>query len=223
MKKLILVFLSLVQGFYAAADVKALKETICKQLPSLDGWCSQEKAVHFIDLILQEKPKIWVEIGVFGGSSFFPVASTFKFLGEGCIIGIDPWDKVECIKYYDPVRDRLDLNWWGSLNLNRFYDGFLQVLRNHRLEPYSKIIRSTSAAAASQIDNIDVLYIDGNHDEFLSLQDVRLYLPKVRSGGFIWINDTLWQSRQEAIEFILQFCDFIELIDNGNCILFKKI
>lgn len=222
MKKIILICLSAFHMVHANPDIEGLKQHILTHLPYLEGWCTREKALNFIDLVITEKPKIWVEIGVFGGSSVFPVASTFKFLGEGLVIAIDPWDKIECIKYYDPVKDKADLKWWGNLNLNQVYSSFQNVLRTHMLEPHCKIIRANSEQAIKEIETIDVLHIDGNHSEIVSIQDVQLYLPKVRSGGFIWMNDSSWEQRQEAVELLVASCDVIKVIDNGNCILFKK-
>jgi hypothetical protein len=205
------------------AEVQDLKQGVLDTLPSLEGWCSREKAIAFIDMVLTEKPKVWVEIGVFGGSSLFPVLSAFKFLNEGTAIGIDAWDKIECIRYFDPVRDKVDLKWWGNLNINKIHDSFQSMLSLHDLKKYCKVLRLTSEAASKEVkETIDVLYIDGNHSETVSTRDVELYLPKVRSGGYIWINDSLWPSRQKAVERVAEECDYINVIDNGNCILFKK-
>ena len=78
--------------FSLSADtgIDALKQNVQTVLPTLEGWCSKSKANHFIDLILAVKPEVYVEIGVFGGSSIFPVASALKYLGKGVVIGIDP-------------------------------------------------------------------------------------------------------------------------------------
>jgi len=205
-----------------ALPVEVLKQEVCKVLPTLEGWCSKAKAVGFIDLVLETKPELCVEIGVFGGSSLFPVASALKYLGKGVVIGIDPWDKIECIKHFDPVEDAEDLKWWGLLNINYIYQSYIHMLKKYKLEEYVETIRATSEEAAHSIDHIDILYLDGNHSEFCSIQDVELYLPKVRSGGYIWMNDTLWKERQDAVELLAESCDVVRLIDNGNCVLFKK-
>lgn len=222
MKKMMLICLCSFFFVYADSDVENLKQHVLGHLPYLEGWCTREKALNFIDLALEEEPEVWVEIGVFGGSSVFPVASTFKFLGKGTVIAIDPWDKIECIKYYDPVQDKEDLKWWGNLNLNQIYSSFLNMLKMHALEPYCWTIRTSSENAIKEIELIDVLHIDGNHSEIVSILDVLLYLPKVRQGGFIWINDSSWAQRQEAVDFLVESCDVIKVIDNGNCVLFKK-
>lgn len=207
----------------AATDQDKLKEDVVNTLPLLDGWCTKEKAIAFIDMVLTEKPKVWVEIGVFGGASLFPVLSAFKFLGEGSAIAIDAWDKIECIRYFDPVKDKADLKWWANLNINQIHDSFQKMLIQFDLKKYCTTLRLTSESASKEIkEPIDVLYIDGNHSEAVSVLDVELYLPKVRSGGYIWMNDAPWASRQKAIDILAGSCDFVTFVDNGNCILFRK-
>jgi len=204
-------------------SVDALKQEVFEVIPTLYGWCSKEKADNFIDLVLDVKPQVYVEIGVFGGSSLFPVASALKYLGEGVVIAIDPWDKKETIKYFDPTEDATDLKWWTSINFERIYYSYMHLIKRFDLEEYCLTMKMTSEKAAPKINTpIDILYIDGNHSEACSIQDVELYLPKVKEGGYIWMNDTLWASRQQAVELLSDACDVVKVIDNGNCILFKK-
>lgn len=207
---------------HADLKVDGLKQQVCKVLPSLEGWCTQEKALNFIDLVLEVKPEICVEIGVFGGASLFPTASALKFLGRGVVIGIDPWDKLECIHSFNPVSEAPDLAWWGSVNLDHIFISYLNMIKRYGLLDYCITLKTTSAQAISELDFIDILHLDGNSSEAVFTQDVRLYLAKVRTGGYIWLNDSLWEKRQQAIELLLDSCDVVKLIDNGNCILFKK-
>lgn len=222
MKKLLFILITFVSVLKADESVTILKEYVCRELPWIQGWCSQEKAENFIDLILEVKPDVCVEIGIYGGSSIFPAASALKFLGKGTLIGIDPWDKFECIKYYDPVEDEVNLKWWGSLNLDYIHYTYVSMLKKYKLEEYVKTIKETSEKAISHIESIDILYIDGNHSEIASIRDVELYLPKVRSGGYIWYNDSIWPERQEGLDLLSEACEVVKLIDDGNCILFQK-
>lgn len=55
-----------------------------------------------------------------------------------------------------------------------------------KLGPYRpRILRMTSAEAAVLVPDrsLDVIYLDGNHESAFILQDLDLWIPKVRSGG----------------------------------------
>lgn len=199
-----------------------LKERVCNVLPTIDGWCSYEKARSFIDLVLEVKPNICVEIGVFAGSSVYPVASALKHLGNGFVIAIDPWDRLECIRFLDPVRQKTDWDWWGRLDLRQIETSFLSLLRTYNLEKQVVVLKMPSREAAKKVRLIDILYLDGNLAEEAVLEDLRLYLPKVIPGGYIWLNDALWESRQKAQDLLLESSDFIKAIDRGNCLLYQK-
>jgi hypothetical protein len=182
MKKIFLaLFLSL--GLLHAADREDfLKDQVCNLLPSLEGWCSREKALNFIELVLEMEPDVCVEIGAFGGASVFPVASDFNYV----------------------------------------LDAYCTMLKRFGLNDFCITIKTTSEKAAMCLKSIDILHIDGSRDERVSAGDVQIYLPLVRSGGYVWINDALWPERQLAIGLLKESCDLIKTIDNGNCILFKK-
>ncbi|MDE3045272.1 MAG: class I SAM-dependent methyltransferase [Verrucomicrobiota bacterium] len=222
MKKGFLLLIYCFSFLYADARVDGLKQRVCNSLSSLEGWCTSEKALNFIDLILEVKPDIYVEIGVFGGRSLLPVASALKFLNHGVVYAIDPWDRFEATRYYDPIHDRTNLEWWDKLNFNYIYSSYLAMLRKYDLERYCITLKMTSEKAVSEIDRIDILHIDGNHSEEGSIIDVVLYLPKVRSGGYIWMNDASWADRQEAVDVLAKECDVIKILDNGNLVLFRK-
>ncbi|HSX11231.1 MAG TPA: class I SAM-dependent methyltransferase [Chlamydiales bacterium] len=203
-------------------QVEELKEDVCDILPDVDGWCSEEKALNFIDLVLEVKPNLCVEIGVFAGASLIPVASALKYLGHGMIIAIDPWDKVECIRYLDPDKDRKDLQWWGDIRIDHIYFAYLNNLRRYELDKVCLTLRATSEKVAPLIGAIDILYIDGNHYEDIVKRDVELYGSKVRPGGYIWLNDAKWPGMKAAVELLEQSCDVVKSIENGSCVLFQK-
>ncbi len=203
-------------------EIQEFKKEIVHTVLSMEGWCSEEKAVAFIDLILELKPETCVEIGVFAGRSFFPVVSTLKFLGSGIAMAVDPWDKVECLKYLDPTGDQAHMKWWGKLNMDHLYYLFLNTLRQYDLKSHALVMKATSEKAAPAIGIIDFLYLDGNHSEIMATRDVELYLPKVRSGGIVCINDTQWSEMQPALDIVVEKCNLVQLIDNGNAIIFRK-
>ncbi len=205
-----------------AESVEDLKQRVAEALPRFHGWCTKEKAMQFIDLVLEVRPETCVEIGVFGGRSLFPVASALKFLEKGVVIGIDPWSLDEVLPFFDAIKDQPHIAWWSKVNFDQIYYSYLSLISQNLLDDYVVTLRSTSEMAAYAIGEIDILYIDGNHNEKISNRDVELYLPKVRSGGYIWLNDSLWRDIQSSVDFLFEACDFVKLIDGGNCILFKK-
>jgi len=62
---------------------------------------------------------------------------------------------------------------------------------------------------------IDILHIDGNHEEESSCKDVELYLPRVKKGGYVWFDDANWHQTQKAIN-LLQNKFNCKLIDKAK-------
>jgi len=207
---------------YTAQDAALVKEMITDEIYGITGWCSVAKAIELIDLILVVEPEVYVEIGVYEGASFFPAAAALKFLGKGTAFAVDPWDTFECVRYFDPVLDEKQWKWWASIDLEKAYKNFKRMLNIYRLEGVSKILRKTSLEAASEFDAIDILHLDGDHSEAMSVKDVETYLPKVRQGGYVWLNDSLWKERAAAVDLLLEACDVVKVIESANCILFRK-
>jgi len=223
MKKIVVLLFCLVSALHAnPGRGDFLKDQVCTLLPSLEGWCSKEKAISFIDLVLDVEPEVCVEIGVFGGASLLPVASALRFLRKGIVVGIDPWDKSEAIKYFDPLEEQADLEWWSTVDMDLIFTSYRTMLKRYGLDSVCVTMKATSERAATCLRVIDILHIDGNHSEYSSIKDVSLYLPLVRSGGYVWINDAMGGKKQQAIDLLFETCDFVKSIDGGNCILFQK-
>ena len=70
------------------------------------------------------------------------------------------------------------------------------------MENYITIYKSKSSDCVDMIDKIDILHIDGNHEEESSYRDVELYVPKVKKGGYIWFDDANWYQTQKALNLI---------------------
>jgi predicted O-methyltransferase YrrM len=223
MKKILWIVVLFFSSFlHAEKSAETLTDHVCTVLPSLQGWCSKEKAINFIDLVLKVKPKVCVEIGVFGGSSLFPVASALKFREEGVVIGIDPWDKLECIRNLSLKEDEKHLDWWSKIPMDSVYQSYLSMLKRYELEKYCKTIKKTAEKTAHEIHEIDILYMDAIYSEKKAEEILNLYLPKVRSGGYVWLNDALGEKSFSSYDLILQSCNYVTEIDDGNCILFQK-
>lgn len=222
-KTCLLILLTLVTALHAHdRNWEMHKAKILPELSHIDGWCSQEKAQKMMELIYRTHPQICVEIGVFGGSSIYPTASALAYLKSGIVYAIDPWSKADCSEGYIPGDPNYE--WWNSIDLEKIYSNFILMLKKHKLQHYCSVMRMTSIQARGYFvdESIDILHIDGNHSEDSALRDAKLFLPKVKSGGYIWFDDVNWMSTTKAIEFLSDYCDEIPDMFVNNCILFQK-
>jgi predicted O-methyltransferase YrrM len=195
-------------------------------LPTIHGWCTFEKASKFYNFITTEKPKLCVEIGVFGGSSLIPQALALKENNDGLIFGIDPWSTdaaLEC------MIDEDNKKWWGQLNLDDIYKHCQDNVKKYELQNYCTLIKDKAENTVDKFadESIDLLHIDGNHSEDLSYKDAVLYLPKVKSGGCIFFDDIYWTegdnhaTTRKAIGYLLKSCNKVEVVNN-DCLILKK-
>jgi predicted O-methyltransferase YrrM len=206
--------------------MKEILEQVKVILPSIHGWCSYEKAAKFIEIITEQKPQLCVEIGVFGGSSLIPQALALK-PHSGVIIGIDPWKNDAAL---ESMIDEANKKWWGDLNLEQIYSHCKENITKYKVQSNCKLIRDKSENVVStfQDNSIDLLHIDGNHSEDLSYKDATLYLPKVKSGGFIFFDDIYWTegdnyaTTRKAITYLLAECEKVDIVNNDCLILRKK-
>jgi hypothetical protein len=212
-------------------DLSALDDLIFQNLKrdmvySLKGsWCSEEKANLLMDLIYLAKPEVCVEVGVFSGSTVLPVATVLKYLQHGNLIAIDAWSNAEAIKNME--HDDPNRAWWSQVYMDGIYQMFITRLAERALTSYCRIFRNPSDVAAHFVDEIDFLHLDGDYCEKGSIQDVQLYLPKVKSGGYILLSNLFVMVKGKApkmksFSLLFDACEMICEIDKDNAILFRK-
>jgi len=186
-----------------------------------NGWCWPQKALAMAELIQDARPhpQMIVEIGVFGGQSLLPQAEAVRRNNTGLIIGIDPWHNSAAL---EGQTNGKHAEWWSTINLNTIHAEFMEHLWQLGLESHCVIIRNTGDQCAPLFagESIDILHIDGNHTEEVSCRDVRTWLPKVRGKGYIWFDDTNWQTTQKALTLLSEQCTTVR--DVGTCRLFRK-
>lgn len=190
---------------------------VIEETQQLEGWCPPEKANDMVALILREQPGLVVEIGVFGGRSFLPQATALRWKQWGSIYGIDPFAK-------DPVFEGSNhgADTWTDHDFNKTWDILNGYIITRQLEEYIHLIREHSHRAARlfQPNTIDILHIDGNHSTEVSTRDVELYLPLVKPGGYVWLDDTYWDSVQPAIRMVEAACEVVK--DYTHYRLYRK-
>lgn len=207
----------------ADSNYRELKERVKR---SLEGsWCSSEKLNLMMDLVRLTKPKVCVEIGAFTGSSVLPVAATLKYLNQGEVYAIDAWSNEEVTRHLH--ENDLNKSWWNSVDMNyvrRLYD---ELMESYGVRDFCRTIHSSSENAVNQIPEIDFLHLDGDYSEVGSLRDVELYLPKVKSGGYVLFSNLFLmiggkQPKLKSFSATFDSCDMICSIERDNAILFRK-
>ena len=187
-----------------------IKDAITEYVPNLDGWLLPERGIEMADAIFETKPKICVELGVFGGRSLISQAFALREINEGGVaVGIDPWRVEDAL---DGEQDPANRDWWTrNIDIEAIHRGAMRAIWDHHIEPWTAIIRSASQHVAPIIGEIGFLFIDGNHSETASLRDVELWVPKVKSGGYIFVDDADWPSTQRAYTRLREMADVVRV------------
>lgn len=186
-------------------------------IPTLQGWCTVEKASHLADLVVDRAADVCVEIGVFGGRSLLAMAVAQRELGHGTCWGVDPWSAVASLEGENsPENDE----WWSRLDYEDVYRRFVEAVVHHDLLPVCNWLRTKSITASRLFDDrtVDVLHIDGNHSEFTSVADVVTWLPKMAPGGIVVMDDADWTTTAAAQRLLRQHSSSVD--DHGNYAVF---
>jgi len=138
---------------------------------------SKKTPLHYpilSELITNQHIKTVVEIGVWRGEMS-------RYMFENCpsiktYIGIDPY------KHWSPSQYKDGKNRHSQKKFDRIYSSVKKMYHSHE---GATLIRDTSIGAVNKIDQIDMVFIDGNHGYEYVKSDIQNYTPKVRNGGIV--------------------------------------
>ena len=87
-----------------------------------------------------------------------------------------------------------DVLFKDQIILDNLYDGLIKIINENELKDIVSLIRSKSEDYHTNVEkeSIDILHIDGNHDEEYVTKDILFYLPLVKKGGYIIMDDITW-------------------------------
>lgn len=185
---------------------------------SKNEWCKPIKAHALAAAILTLRPKVVVEIGIFRGGSFIPMAMALKETGSGIAIGIDPWNAKASIE----GQTGEDLAWWANVDHEAIYREFLGYVNHIGLYDVVQIERKRSDEFQPH-GVIDLLHIDGNHGP-QSIRDVERYASHIRIGGLCFMDDIGWRGGSVAAAALrLMEMGFVKLYDMDTGAMFQRI
>jgi len=160
---------------------------------------------HFVKRIYRKKDLIGVEIGIYKGSHAINLITTLPIK---CLYLVDPFTNEYTVKKTD---------------MNVIHD-----IAMENLSPYKekfKFIRKYSEDAIKDIpNNLDFVYIDGDHEYDGVMNDIKLYYPKMKKGGVLGGHDynyPPWPGVTQAVnEFAkgnnLKVYSFLQSYDRNN-------
>ena len=189
------------------------------------GWCTDEKRNFIHTLVNLTLSKVCVEIGVYKGSSLFSFAEVLEKNG-GHIVGIDPWSyEASKNELWDKDYENYIYNelFKGQETFNNLHSSVCEIIQNNGLSKTVSLIRKSSEDVFINFDieSIDILHIDGNHNEMNVSRDILLYLPLVKKNGYIIMDDTNWDSIKKSIDkFLIPNCELVQ--DFGYISCYKK-
>lgn len=176
----------------------------------MHGWCSAEKAGILFDLVTDTRANLVVEIGVYAGRSLIAAAAALQELGRGLAVGIDPWRVEPCL---EGDNDPANAEWWQKIPLDEIHRLCNETIWSHNLQSYAILVRTCSQYFAPMFPVlIDILHIDGCHSEVASVRDVENYLPMVRHGGYVIMDDTNWATTKQAVAELERCCQQTRMV-----------
>ena len=181
------------------------------------GWCTPEKALKIVEVVLTHNPKVCVELGVFGGRSLLPIAVAAG--EEATVIGVDAWAALASL---EGTNNKANDDWWKTIDYDHFFKYTRQLLDSHGCQS-TQLWRDKSVNVSHKFadTSINLLHQDSNHSEEVSCAEVELYWNKVSPGG-IWIfDDTNWPTTHKA-QTLLESKGYACLHDSGSWKLYQR-
>lgn len=170
-----------------------------------------------LKLDMGENCKVYVEIGVLYGGSMIMMMN----INSPCLhIGIDPFAGYYG-KSFDPHR-QIDLT-------NHFDITSENIRKNNKYSQEWKLIKGKSSEVADKvIENIDFLFIDGDHSRVGVIDDFNNYRNKVNKGGLIVFDnysDDNWPEVKDAVDFLVDIHAITYKIHSkyGHCLVLEKL
>jgi predicted O-methyltransferase YrrM len=167
-----------------------------KTSKQIDGWFNHQAAY---DYLLANMPEdgTFVELGAWLGKS------------SAYLCDKATSQEITIIDSFKGTTEYID-SYYKLAKTNDIYELFLENMGDRKY----KAIKATSKAASKKFANesLDVVFIDLTHTYEAVKEDIKLWLPKVKKGGFIAGDDyhENWKGVIQAVDELLPRAWFID-------------
>ena len=177
----------------------------------IDGWFDYEK-IYDNQVNLLKDEDVIVEVGCWLGKSSCYLGKKIKDSGKKIkLFCVDIWDYVDDDPYYHPFKNK--------------YPDLLSIFNTHvnqlGLSEYIFPIQGASVNVAQtfHLESVDFIFIDGNHNAPYINDDLTMWYPILKNGGFIAGHD--YQDSVDVQKAVNSFFDDKFIID-GSCWIHQK-
>ncbi|WP_426955160.1 class I SAM-dependent methyltransferase [Muricoccus radiodurans] len=170
---------------------------------AVPGMCDDEKIWALAAIARHAPPGDLVEIGSWWGKSALVLAWLAARHGIGDLLCVDPWTPegtrqgVEELDTVSAAADHEEAMRIFRINLLSFGGRGVNTLRLSSVEGAaayraSRVVESPAFGRTTYTGAISILHIDGNHAHEHVSADVASWLPLLRAGGWLVLDDYLW-------------------------------
>jgi Methyltransferase domain len=176
-------------------------EQLLEEIPIDEGGgASALKVLVLADLILGGGVVRVLEIGVYRGRLLLPLAEVMAWREGGVVFGIDPYSHDAAVQL-DAHERPVDLTRWSDgVDWEALFESVRGQIERRGLQSRCHLIRARSQDVPTQLpqalppEGFEMLHIDGNHDRVAVSRDANLYIPTMRPGGLVVLDDASWPS-----------------------------
>lgn len=191
-------------------EITDLQARIGAAWAGVEGWCTIRKAYWLANLAQVHDVQQAVEVGIFGGKSFLPLAVAIQAKG-GIVYGVEAWSNDAAV--LEPT-DQMNDNWWANVDFHAVKSRLHSDIVRFGLSTTIRLldIPSSQACVALSAERFDLIHIDGCHASAAALHDVKEWSKLLSPKGVLVVDDIDWDSLSAARAFISDHFDMLDVI-----------
>lgn len=187
-------------------------------VPTLDGWCSPQRACELAAIVVGLKPKTTVVLGTWGGRDLLSLAMAHRHNGFGRVVGCDPYSAQASVE----GQTGKDSEWWSNQQMHDLVcERFLGNIKALGLTDWVEFHKAKSRDVTPPKD-IGLLISDANHGPE-AISEIETWAPNVVPSGIVYCDDIGWagNSVKEAVSRLLKM-GFVQLYERDTGAFFQR-